>query len=395
MLIKFYTQDLVRKNELMEKNFNSENKQLRGKIHSLEQEAILYKERALKLARDVKEKDKEVASLSIYRYNAIHRKGELANCKICTKRDKDEEEKKRREAITARLPVIQMPNVEIVEARSIKIDLIVPVAENQPASTPSPTKSSNHLFSSRHAGRSKSVVDSSWKRSSDMLKKTPEVQAPNTVRVGPAYTHIFLRCSPDPTFSVQESILEARFEASLFVTKQNTIADAKDITEQYFPPSDTVQYSHSFKGLKPNVYYYVKVFAQNGDIVGPATEHSILCDLVPSEPALAPACQQFQHERSIKIKMEKIPQTAEEESLVSKYQVYHSLSSDMSEKFLVGEIVIPEGDEFNATAEFVEFLYKGAEVMVDHFFSFSGANRCGEGPISKCSSAIRVGNSPI
>jgi hypothetical protein len=363
----------------MEKNFNSENKHLRGKIHSLEQEAILYKERTIKLARDVKEKDKEVASLSIYRYNAIHRKGELANCKTCAKRDKDEVEKKRRGAIMARLPLIQMPSVEINEARSIKIDIIVPVLATMPK-TPSPIKSNNQLGRRNMSGhQSKNALATPF-------PKTPDVA------IGPAFSHVVLRCSPDPTFTDQESILEERFQASVFVAKQNTTAEAAKVpNSEYFPDSETVELSHTFKGLKPNVYYHVRVFAQNGDVIGPSSDQSVLCDLVPSEPESSPTCIQFSHERSIKIKMDKIPQSPEGESRVNKYQIYHSLSADMAEKYLVGEKVIPDDDEFNATPEYVEFLYKGAEVLVDHFFSFSGANKCGEGVISKSSGAVRVG----
>lgn len=380
----------------MEKNFNSENKHLRGKIHSLEQEAILYKERALKLARDVKEKDKEVASLSIYRYNAIHRKGEQVNCKICAKREKDEVEKKKREEILARLPVIQMPNVEIDEARSIKIDLVVPVATYIPTLTPSATNGSSNRTVASHIIRKKSV-ESGWmlKSADALLKKTPDVLniATSISNIGPAYSHIILRCSPDPTFTNHELIHEARFEASLFLSKQGKVADGKDLTDpdQYFPPGETVQHSYTFKGMKPNVFYYIKVFAQSGEISGPESEQSLLCDLVPSVPAVTPTCQQLQNERSIKIKMDKIIQSPEGESRVNKYQIYHSLSADMKEKYLVGEIPIPDEDEFNATPNFVEFLYKGAEILVDHFFSYSGVNKCGEGQVSESSVAVRVG----
>ncbi|KAJ3325846.1 hypothetical protein HDV06_002231 [Boothiomyces sp. JEL0866] len=64
---------------------------------ALEYEKITKKHNALELTH--KEKDKDIASLSIYRYNAIHRKNEI--CKACAKRQKDEAETKRKNEIRA------------------------------------------------------------------------------------------------------------------------------------------------------------------------------------------------------------------------------------------------------------------------------------------------------
>lgn len=90
--------DLTKRAELTERNLLNDNRQLRAKLHSLEKESALIHDRCVKIEDVIKEKEKIIASLSIYRYNAIHRKSE-GSCKVCIKRIKDEMEHKRREEI--------------------------------------------------------------------------------------------------------------------------------------------------------------------------------------------------------------------------------------------------------------------------------------------------------
>ncbi|KAJ3211681.1 hypothetical protein HDU67_004360, partial [Dinochytrium kinnereticum] len=90
--------EAIRRSEMIEKNVSTENRQLRGKIHNYEKENSFLKEKNSALEELMKDKDKEIASLSIYRYNAIHRKLETS-CKKCDQRSREESELRRRQAI--------------------------------------------------------------------------------------------------------------------------------------------------------------------------------------------------------------------------------------------------------------------------------------------------------
>lgn len=413
-LILFLAQELLRKTELMQKNFNNEAKHLRGKIHSLEQERGVLKERAEKLVRDVKEKDKEVASLSIYRYNAIHRRGGFyeqqdgSSCKVCAKRERNEEERRRREAIMARLPLLEMKELQVLDAMSVKVDIIVPIHSIPPPTSGSLTASTG-LGVSSHVTRRKSASPfrPETGRKSDSPRSSSKsgdlISAEETP--SPEYSEIVIQCCSDPSFpngseDPNAAILyEARFDASLFESKPQTLMDARDMDKPMPPPPKSVDHSHTFHQLNPNVTYYFKAYAVNADVTGPSTIQNIVCDLVPVAPIQAPRCTQHPHDRSIVIKMDKIARSKNMESEVTKYMIYHSLSPDMREKYLVGEISAPfagsaasEKSENHASVpDNVEFCYKGADILVDHYFCYSGANDCGEGPVSSVSEALRVG----
>jgi hypothetical protein len=104
--------------EMVERNLSSDNRQLRGKMHALEQEKVLIKEQISKLQDTVREKDKVIASLSIYRYNAIHRKQEQ-QCKVCAKREKDELEQRRKSEIFAKLPPLEIRRLELLASDTV------------------------------------------------------------------------------------------------------------------------------------------------------------------------------------------------------------------------------------------------------------------------------------
>ncbi|KAJ1500080.1 hypothetical protein HMI56_004043, partial [Coelomomyces lativittatus] len=87
-------QENNRKCELLEKNFASESKNLRSKIASLERENNLFNDRIGVLESTVRERDKEIATLSVYKYNALHRKPDP--CRSCQKRMIEEKELERR-----------------------------------------------------------------------------------------------------------------------------------------------------------------------------------------------------------------------------------------------------------------------------------------------------------
>ncbi|KAI8929388.1 hypothetical protein BC831DRAFT_444240 [Entophlyctis helioformis] len=117
--------ELLKKAEITEKNLMNDNRQLRGKIHNLERENQLIHERTQKLEDVIHEKDKAIASLSIYRYNAIHRKND-AVCKVCLKREKEETEQRRRQQIRECLPQPIPPTIVITSATSVQVSVTMP-----------------------------------------------------------------------------------------------------------------------------------------------------------------------------------------------------------------------------------------------------------------------------
>ncbi|KAJ2997155.1 hypothetical protein HDV02_005834 [Globomyces sp. JEL0801] len=110
--------------ELIDRNLSADNRQLRGKIHFLEREKTLIQDQTDSLKEIIREKDKEIASLSIYRYNAIHRKAEVV-CKVCLKREKDESELKRKREIREieHLPPMEVNHVKVTSATSVELTL--------------------------------------------------------------------------------------------------------------------------------------------------------------------------------------------------------------------------------------------------------------------------------
>jgi len=75
--------------EMVDKTLTTDNKSLRARIHSMEKENKELKNDLREYEEALKEKDKLVASLSIYRYNALHKKPEIPPpCKLCLEREK-------------------------------------------------------------------------------------------------------------------------------------------------------------------------------------------------------------------------------------------------------------------------------------------------------------------
>ncbi|KAI8618713.1 ciliary protein causing Leber congenital amaurosis disease-domain-containing protein [Chytriomyces sp. MP71] len=115
-----------RKSEMVEKLLNNENRQLRGKIHNLTAENSFLKDKIQKLTDSCQERDKEIASLSIYRYNAVHKKAETVVCKKCVQRDKDENEFKRKQSILERIPILPVPIVSATDGNTVQVLVAAP-----------------------------------------------------------------------------------------------------------------------------------------------------------------------------------------------------------------------------------------------------------------------------
>ncbi|KAJ3177014.1 Lebercilin [Geranomyces variabilis] len=112
--------DAVKRAELTEKNMTVDNLHLRARIHTLENEVTKARAKAQKLDEHIRDREKEICSLEIYRYNAIHRKNE-AVCKNCLNRDVDFSERKRKNEILAKLPGLSAPQIGAVTASTLEI----------------------------------------------------------------------------------------------------------------------------------------------------------------------------------------------------------------------------------------------------------------------------------
>ncbi|KAJ1561963.1 hypothetical protein HK096_002671, partial [Nowakowskiella sp. JEL0078] len=116
--------------ELVEKNLSGENRQLRTKLHQMENEIIENLEKFEKLEDSMKEKEKEIASLSIYRYNAVHRKNDNA-CKQCHKREKEAIEFEKLVIMKDRFPEIKIPTISRISESSAKVFVTFPNQKNE------------------------------------------------------------------------------------------------------------------------------------------------------------------------------------------------------------------------------------------------------------------------
>ncbi|KND02686.1 uncharacterized protein SPPG_01772, partial [Spizellomyces punctatus DAOM BR117] len=118
--------DAVKRAELIEKNLTIDNRHLRSRVYSLEKDNSEYGERNHHLEEAVKDKEKEISSLYIYRYNAVHRKPESNVCKACQHREKEVQDSQRKALIATKLPKLQPPKVVPVSATSVDISYSIP-----------------------------------------------------------------------------------------------------------------------------------------------------------------------------------------------------------------------------------------------------------------------------
>lgn len=110
--------------EMVDKTLTANNKHLRAKIHTMENEYQELKDHVKELDEALKEKDKLVASLSIYRYNAMHKKHEISQeCKVCTERKRLKLEEIRIAAIKGKIPILEFQNIKATRGDSVSIHL--------------------------------------------------------------------------------------------------------------------------------------------------------------------------------------------------------------------------------------------------------------------------------
>ncbi|KAJ3025321.1 UNVERIFIED_CONTAM: hypothetical protein HDU68_007256 [Siphonaria sp. JEL0065] len=115
-----------RKSEMVEKLLNNENRQLRGKIHNLTAENSFLKDKNRKSMDTIQEREKEIASLSIYRYNAVHKKADQVVCKKCEQREKEQTELRRKQTILDKIPAVPAPIVSVLNGCSVQVVVAAP-----------------------------------------------------------------------------------------------------------------------------------------------------------------------------------------------------------------------------------------------------------------------------
>lgn len=118
-------EDAVKKADMLERNLSSDNKHLRLRVHNLEIENALFKEKVSEKEGIINERDNEIMTLAIYRYNAIHKKAE-AGCKTCLQREKAEAELRRKELIKNKLPKLPAPSVTVLTGTSALVSFSLP-----------------------------------------------------------------------------------------------------------------------------------------------------------------------------------------------------------------------------------------------------------------------------
>lgn len=378
-----HTNELHRKTELVEKNLASENRHLRGKIISVQQESVVYRERAAKLDRELKEKDKEIASLSIYRYNAIHRKlADHTVCKTCIKREKDEQDRKKRELIYESLPVIDAPEVSVLNPQAARVTLRIPVLAHEPAKTSEKT-------SVESLGRTTAVSQQSLSTSTQVpltqgpttnLQHAENQQEPvelnydNKIKAY-RYSQIVLQYSTDPTFESAEQTITLTLEGNLFQSGESDIEPIR-------------LHSMEFESMIPNALYYFQVYpvGEMGVVGEVGKTDAILMQVVPDAPKEAPevTIKNSSSPASLKVEMHKI---STGNGLAEKYVVYHCLLPDASDVVLVGQLDL----EIDPQDEHIAFVYNDAQPLVEHYFLYAGVNAKGQGELSPISNPVSIG----
>ncbi|KAJ3227360.1 hypothetical protein HK099_002426 [Clydaea vesicula] len=283
--IKF-TSELQHRTDLIEKNLNLENKNFRIKIKNIKEENYVYKNKTDNLENLLKEKDKEIASLSIYRFKAVHNKSSKDQiCKVCDKREKDEQEKQKLKLLIDRLPKVNLKPLE--NQSPTEIELIL-----------------NFDF--------KPLINFEWDA-------------------------IFVRCFED---SKNIKLLkEFKLNYKEFVNSSE-VKEAINFSNTSNSQQTMTKVNVKFSNLKNGAYYYFDCFSAFQGVRGEAfkIESGILADILPEKPNKPSVSIKIRNEApEIELLIDSVLSRIGE-SKIRKYHVYHSNFPDMSDKFLIAEI---------------------------------------------------------
>ncbi|KAJ3103421.1 hypothetical protein HDU97_010167 [Phlyctochytrium planicorne] len=363
--------EAIRRGEMVERNITTENRQLRGKIHNFEKENTFLKEKTSKLEEVIKERDKEIASLSIYRYNAIHRKLETS-CKKCEQRNREEVELKRRQALLDKLPSLQKVELDLQTATSVNVTVPLP--------------------------------------------------APGEVEEAIRYT---IKYSTNPSFvgETTKTILvdtsaadpKARSRAASIVRQESSRSRSASATKVEDSVSKSTLRNRvvTVKGLTSGNIYYFHVYPSLEDVDGsPSESNSILVDEIPPAPP-KPTVAAAANPPLITLTIRASKETDGSDPI--RFIVYHGNDPEMKESFLVGEVdaTIPpqpapvevepteetdenadEEKEGNVEVEHEPgtffFHYKNPQTAIPHYFKVAAINAMGQGKFSEISSVAVI-----
>lgn len=107
----------------------NDNRHIRNRIIAMEREQDVWEDKIKALETVIRDKDKVIASLSIYKYNALHRKHD-GECKACAKREFEEQDAARRSAALDLLPTLDAPLVHVIGATSAELTVQVPAQDS-------------------------------------------------------------------------------------------------------------------------------------------------------------------------------------------------------------------------------------------------------------------------
>ncbi|KAJ3104383.1 Lebercilin [Physocladia obscura] len=343
--------EMSRKNDLVEKLLTNENRALRGKIHNLTAENLFLKDKIQKSADTIqafpetailhfilKDRDKEIASLSIYRYNAVHKKVDQIICKKCEQREKEESESKRRQLLFGdlvfllcycytghlwyygkldKIPMLPPPNVSIINGNSVEATIMAPFSN-------------------------------------------PKTQV--------EYEKLTLKVTSDP---IHSSVIK-EYNIPIKKFAENSIN---------LPDKNNFIHTLVINGLTSGKYYQFLLVASCEGIDGNLSiPVSVLVDQLPAIPP-KPYVAHSIIPPIIQLFIEPAPLTKNNASIPSSFQIYHSNDPTMTELFLIGEIPFEAGKKMT-------FVYNNVRIGTTHYFKVAAVNSMGVGELSEISDVV-------
>ncbi|KAJ3037347.1 hypothetical protein HDV00_001772 [Rhizophlyctis rosea] len=431
-------EEATKRASLLEKNLSTDNRHLRGRMHNLEAENTTLQEKVEQLEDAIKvaivstlfnlitqfaaqekwDKDKEIASLSIYRYNAVHRQSD-GICRSCAKRKKEESEARRRAEIYDKLPTLSTPHPTLTNSTTVDVQITIPDRWEGGSSHPAP---------------------------SDQTSQPPTTSPPpHPPEKEYEFTRITLLCSDDPAMVENVRTVHVEIEgvkkeegkpkrtrkatggSDAGVHKRaeseddegkregdRVVGGGKEGSRVKIPGK-----SHcvTVVGLDPGKVYYFQVVAGCADVDGPPSDvASILVDALPPAPP-PPTPIPHTNPPTLLLHMPPPPSfpTPTPHSRIRKYRIYHSSHPSHTDESFIADVLVrntrsrrtrtstresergtsvdslrgrsPERDE---GGEGVEFLYEAPRMGVMHYFRVRAENVMGVGEASGWSEGVVI-----
>ncbi|KAJ3126970.1 Lebercilin [Nowakowskiella sp. JEL0407] len=408
-----YANEISKHAELLEKNLTLENRQLRLKLHALENENCEFKEKIDHLDDTIHDKDKEIASLSIYRYNAVHRKSENS-CKLCQKREKDEQELIFRNNIIENFPKLRPPQCTVIKLPSESLEgpeipSCISVIVSIPPRTLQLEREGGDLTEQvKNENLSYNSIFVHWTDNLNEIRgnETQEASDPkirkNELEV------VNFNASHDRTSSVINSYFNSKHPNDYHHNdKKSNKSEIKweitNLNEEHDANSDN-KYQIKIFGLDIGKVYYFGVKMRLGDIDSKLvwTEEPVVFDtLLPPIPK--PTCYLIPHARSndlltppsSSIQICFLPNVHDPKiaSRPFSYKIYHSIDSFKSHSELIAILDPPNESSDSETTHTYHPIAANKDnsfILYTHTFQVTAINKCGESPRSNISDAIFI-----